>query len=161
MKHLIRVLIAFCLFGFGISLQAQNSITASGGNADGAGNSTVSYTVGQVFYTTISGTGTISQGVQQTDISVLTRIEESDGIDLELMAYPNPAVGFVRLKVENYDLEDLSYQLYDMNGTLIQSKKVKGDETQIQLGNNLPGSYLLRITDKNKEVKTFKIIKNH
>jgi hypothetical protein len=159
MKHLIRVLIAFCLFGFGISLQAQNSIPAAGGIALGAGNSTVSYTVGQVFYTTISGAGTISQGVQQTSISILSGTEESKGITLELSVYPNPAAGFVMLKIESYEVENLSYKLFDLNGNLLQDRKVEGNMTLIQLGNMLPGTFILKINENNKEVRTFKIIK--
>ena len=47
-------------------LQAQEAITASGGNASGS-NGTVSYSVGQVAYTTISGVnGIVPIGVQQT-----------------------------------------------------------------------------------------------
>lgn len=138
--------------------KAQNFIPASGGDATGTGG-TMSYTVGQVFYNTISGTGTITQGVQQTGISVVTGIEEASGIILEASVYPNPATDFVILKVENYETDNLSYKLYDMNGTLFQSVKVKGNETQIQMGNIRPGTYLLKIADNNKEIKTFKIIK--
>jgi len=160
MKHLTKILIAFCLFGYGTSLQAQSTIPASGGNATGAGG-TVSYTIGQVVYTTISGTGgTMTQGVQRPfEISVVTGTEEASDIILELSVYPNPATGFVILKVKSYDIDNLSYKLYDMNGMLFQSKKVEGNETQIPLENIIPGTYLLKITDKNKEVKTFKIIK--
>jgi len=158
MKHLIKVLIAFCLFGYGTTIQAQNFIPASGGDATGTGG-TMSYTVGQVFYNTISGTGTVTQGVQQTGISVVTGIEEASGIILEASVYPNPATDFVILKVENYETDNLSYKLYDMNGTLFQSEKVEGNETQIQMGNIRPGTYLLKIADNNKEIKTFKIIK--
>jgi hypothetical protein len=159
MKHFSRVLIAFCLFGFGTTIQAQESITVSGGNGTGTGG-TISYTAGQIVYTYISGTGgNISQGVQQIEISILSGTDESAGIILDISAYPNPATGFVKLKVESYDMENLSYKLFDMNGILFQSKRIEGSETQIQLGNILPGTYLLKIDDNNKVIKTFKIIK--
>lgn len=160
MKHFCKVLIAFCLFGFGISIQAQNSIPASGGNATGTGGKE-SYTIGQVVYTTIKvPTGTITQGLQQPyEISVVTAIKEASDITLEISVYPNPADGFVNLKVEKYDSDNLNYKLIDMNGMLILEKKVDGNETQIQLGNILPGTYFLKIVDNNKELKTFKIIK--
>lgn len=161
MKHLTKVLIAFCLFGYGTIIQAQNSISAAGGNATGTGG-TVSYTIGQVVYTTISGTNgdIMFQGVQLPyEISVLTSTQEASGIILEISAYPNPANDFVILKVKNYDSDNLGYKLFDMNGTLFQRDKVKGNETLIQLGNIMPGTYFLKIDDKNKEIKTFKIIK--
>ncbi len=161
MKQFCKVLIAFCLFGFGTAIQAQNSIPASGGNANGPGSSSVSYTVGQLVYTTISGTDrTLAQGVQQPfEISVITGIKEASDISLEISVYPNPATGFVNLRVGKYDRDNLVYKLFDMNGMLFQEKMVEGDETQIQLGNILPGTYLLKIVDNQKEIKTFKIIK--
>lgn len=160
MKHLTKVLIAFGLFGYGSIIQAQNSIPASGGNATGTGGS-ASYTVGQVVSATISGTsGTVTQGVQQPfEISVLTAVAEASGITLEVSVFPNPATDFVTLKIENYESDNLSYSLLGINGTLLQSDKVNGDETMIQLGNIIPGTYLLKIADKNKDIKTFKIIK--
>lgn len=161
MKQFCRLLIAFCLFGYGtVAVQAQNSIPATGGNAVGAGG-TVSYTIGQVVYTPISGTtGFMTQGVQQPyEISVVTGIEEASEITLEISVYPNPAVGYVNLKVEKYDTDNLRYMLYDMNGMLFQERKVEGPETQIQIGHLLPGTYFLRIAENKKEIKTFKIIK--
>ncbi len=160
MKHLTKLLIAFCLFGYGTTLQAQNSISASGGNATGTGG-TVSYTIGQVAYTTNSGTtGTVTQGVQLPfEISVVTGTEELSDITLEFQVYPNPATGFVTLKVKGYSIDNLSYKLYDITGKLFQSKKVEGSETQIPMGDVMPGTYILKITDNNKEAKTFKIIK--
>ena len=160
MKHFCKVLITFCLFGYGTTLQAQNSIPATGGNATGTGG-TVSYTIGQVAYTPISGTtGNIIQGVQVPyEISVLTGIEKASGIILEMSVYPNPADSYVTLKVEKYDTDNLKYILYDMNGMRFHEEKVEGNETQIQLGYILPGTYLLKIVDNKKEIKIFKIIK--
>jgi len=106
-------------------LPAQPTIPASGGNATGTGG-TVSYTIGQVVYTTYTGTnGTVSQGVQQPyEISIVTGIEEAIGISLEIMAYPNPATDFIILIIKNYEVKNLSYQFYDINGSLLQDSKL-------------------------------------
>lgn len=153
---------ALLLFVIGItSLQAQEAIPATGGNASGAGGS-ASYTVGQVVYTTNTGTnGSVAQGVQQPfEISVVNGIKEAKGIILECSAYPNPTKGVLTLKVENYDIKDLTYQLFDITGKLIENKIVQGSLTNITM-NNLPAStYLLKIMQGSTEVKTFKIIKN-
>jgi hypothetical protein len=144
-----------------IGLQAQEAIPASGGSAIGDGG-TVSYSVGQVFYTTISGaSGSVAQGVQQPfEISVVTAIEEAIGINLSVSAYPNPAKDYLQLKVENYESESLFYQLYDLNGKLLIHKKVEDSNTSIPMNGFSFGTYFLKITDNKKEVKTFKIIKN-
>ena len=161
MKKISVALIVFCMFGLGIAIQAQNAIPASGGNATGSGGS-VSYTVGQVVYTKYTGTnGSVAQGVQQPyEISVVTGIVEAKGISLEIEVYPNPATDFVKLKIENYEVKNLRYQLYDINGSLIKDNKVEGNETSISMQNLLPSVYFLKVTDNNKVIKTFKIIKN-
>ena len=153
---------AVLLFVIGLTgLQAQNTIPATGGNATGAGG-TSSYTVGQVVYTTYTGTnGSAAQGVQQPfEISVVTGIEEALGISLEIMVYPNPTTEFITLKIENHEVLNLRYQLYDIKGSLLQDNKIEGNETSIVMSSHLPATYFLKVTDNKKIVKTFKIIKN-
>ncbi|MCJ7449782.1 MAG: T9SS type A sorting domain-containing protein [Bacteroidales bacterium] len=161
MKRFNVALVAYCLFGFGTTVQSQNSIPASGGNVSGSGG-TVTYTIGQVVYTKYTGTnGSIAQGVQQPyEISVVTGIVEALGISLEIMVYPNPAQDFIILKIKNYEVENLRYQLYDINARLIQDYKVEGQETNILMQNLFPATYFLKVTDNNQGIKTFKIIKN-
>jgi len=151
------LLLCFGMFG----LQAQQVVTTSGGNTSGSGGS-VSYSVGQIVYTTnANSNGSVAQGVQQPyEISVVTGIEEALGISLEIMVYPNPATDFVKLKIENYEVQNLRYQLYDINGSLLQDNKIVGNETNIVMSYYMSATYFLKVTDNNKVVKTFKIIKN-
>jgi len=160
MRYLIKPLIVLCLLVYGTTIQAQNTIAATGSNATGAGGS-VSYTVGQVVYTSNTGTaGSVSQGVQQPyEISVITGLEEAKGISLEIVVYPNPATDFVKLKIKNYEIDNLRFQLFDINGILLQSKKIEENEIAISLGALLPATYFLKLNDNNIEIKTFKIIK--
>ena len=143
-----------------LSLHAQQTTPASGGNSTGTGGS-ASYSVGQVAYTTLSSaSGTITQGVQQPyEIFEVTGLKEV-GINLGFSVYPNPTAGSLHLKIENYDIKNLKYHIYDINGTLVQSKKVDENETQVSLEKFVPGVYFMKVTDNNKDVKTFKIIKN-
>ena len=158
MKHFAKVLISFCLFGYGTIIQAQHSLSAAGGDAGAA--YTVSFTVGQVLYATFGTTETVNQGVQGPyEISVITGESENSEIFLEASVYPNPTTGYLNLKIKGYETDDLGFRLIDMNGNLFQAGKVEGNETLIQMGNIKSGTYLLKITENNKEVKTFKIIK--
>jgi hypothetical protein len=162
MKTFNVKLVVFCLFGFVSTIQAQNIIPASGGNASGDGG-TASYSVGQVVYTTNTSVtyGSVAQGVQQPfEISVITAIEQAEYITIVCSAYPNPASDFLSLKVENSDKESLSYKLFDANGKLLENKKVTGIETTISMANLFPSIYFLKVIDKQKEIKTFKIVKN-
>ncbi len=142
-------------------LNAQEAILATGGNALGSGG-TVSYSIGQVVYNMNSGTnGSEAQGVQQPyEISSVTWIEEANRMKIECTTYPNPTTDFLIVKFENYFNENLSYELYDMNGKQIESKRLIFNETRIKLKSREPSNYLLIIKEENKKIKTFKIIKN-
>jgi len=162
MRHKQLKLGVVLLLGLGLTgLQAQESVNATGGNASGSGG-TASYSVGQVVYTTNTGTsGSVTQGVQQPyEISVVTGIEEAKDITLSVLAYPNPTTDYLQLKVESEKLNDLSYQLFDMNGKLLQNQKLSGTETQINMGNYVPSTYFVRVSSGNQSIKEFKIIKN-
>jgi len=162
MQHKKVKLIYVFLFGIGIfAIQAQETTLTSGSNVSGSGGS-VSYSVGQVVYTTNTGTsGSVAQGVQQPfEISVVTGIEENKDITLQCNAYPNPTSDFLILKMENYILESCNYQLYDVNGKLLENKRIEGNETSIDMLNLVPATYFLKVIQNEKEVKTFKIIKN-
>jgi hypothetical protein len=154
-------LVILCCYGFISPLQGQETIPASGGNASGTGGS-VSYTVGQITYSTFSGTnGTVAQGVQQPyEISVVTSIEEAKDILLEIAVYPNPATDYIKLKIGNYEIVNLSFQLYDIKGNLLLRNKVDGNETNISMNPFIPSTFFLKVIDKKKVIKIFKIIKN-
>jgi len=57
-------------------------------------------------------------------------------------------------------IQSMEYRLYDMNGNLLEKKKLTGKETAISMEKLLPASYFLKITDNQKEIKIFKIIKH-
>jgi hypothetical protein len=144
-------------------LQAQEAITASGGNASGS-NGSVSYSVGQVAYTTISGAnGIVPLGVQQTyTISVRAHPEKNAMITLQFIAYPNPATDFLTLKVNrsyDFSLSKLYFRLLDMNGKLLQSGKIADYETSISMVGLAPSVYCLNVFSLNEEVISFNIIK--
>lgn len=154
----VATLLTFNFFLF--TATAQESINATGSNASGSGGS-VSYSVGQVVYTTNSGTsGSVAQGVQQTYVSEATGIEEAKGITLSVSAFPNPTTDYLTLEVKDFELSTLHFQLYDMQGKLLQSQKITSNQTRIVMSNLVPATYFVKVTQSSKEVKSFKIIKN-
>lgn len=158
----LKVVAMFFLFCLSLSaVTAQTSVTATGGNASGSGGS-ASYSVGQVVYTTNSGTnGSVAQGVQQPyEISEITGIEEAEGIILFVTAYPNPTNDYLTLEVVDFQLFSFTFSLYDMNGKLLQSEKITDAQTNIDMCNLVPATYFVKVVQGNKEVKNFKIIKN-
>jgi hypothetical protein len=155
------VLGALFLLGLGLQgIKAQETVSPTGGNASGAGG-TVSYTVGQVAYSTYFGAnGSVAEGVQQPyEISVYVAVPQTEGIHLAMAAYPNPATDHLMLTIGGYDNENLSYQLFDANGKLIAGEKITQADTRIGMSGLAVANYFLKVTDNGKEIKTFKIIK--
>lgn len=159
-KRLIVVTLLALAFSFSTAT-AQESINATGGDASGGGGSS-SYSIGQVVYTTNTGTsGSVAQGVQQAfEISVVTGIEKAKGINLSVTAYPNPTTDYLTLRIDEFEILNLSFQLYDMSGKLLQNEKITGNQTSIAMGNLVPSNYFVKVIQGNREVKTFKIFKN-
>ncbi|MBS1231975.1 MAG: Protein of unknown function precursor [Bacteroidetes bacterium] len=155
----ICVFLAFC-FSMATAY-GQSAISATGGTATGTGG-TVTYTVGQVTYSTFTGaSGSVAQGVQQPwEISTVTAIEKTEGITLEMSVYPNPTGGVLKLTIRDIDDKNLRYRLYDMNGLLLQDKKIDSEETEISLQDYSSTIYFLRIVNNKQEIKVFKIVKN-
>lgn len=157
MKRFLLCSIFFVLF----SASAQQSNVASGGNAIGLGGKS-SYSIGQVSYSSASGTnGSVTQGEQQPYEIFTLGNDNFPEIQLAIVVYPNPTTAFVNLKIENQPLENLNYQLFDTSGRQIQNQKIHITETQISMENLSSAIYFLQVLDNNKLLKTFKIIKNN
>jgi len=122
--------------------------------------------------------------VQQTYIiSDETGFDDITGINLSVSAYPNPVTDHLMLSVDesvktSHALSQLYYHLYDMNGRLLQSGKILGNQTSIVMSDLVPATYFVKVIVKTqgiasqqeihhvqsnevgiKVVKTFKIIK--
>jgi len=155
----LKIFALFLLCMSFTSLYAQESTNASGGKAIGGGGS-ASYSVGQVLYhVQDQSAGSVAQGVQQPyEILVVTGIDISD-IQLDISAYPNPVNDFLILKIENYKLNNLSYHIYDLQGKMVENKNIVTNETSIAMSQLVPATYFVRIMEKEKTIKYFKIIK--
>jgi hypothetical protein len=160
MNDALKYMLFFCILGFNAKSPAQTTITSGGSNSSGPGGS-VSFTVGQIDYTNNSSYfGSISQGVQHPyEISIMTGIENNN-ILLTWSVYPNPVNHELTLKIDNYDSENYSYKLFDVNGNLVGNNNITDNITIISLANKISGIYFLQVRDNSKALKTFKIIKN-
>jgi hypothetical protein len=96
---------------------------------------------------------------QPFEISVISSSEDNDGIKFDLSVYPNPTHTFLIVTVGNFISDNLSYQLYDVNGKLLENEKLIDAETSINMVMLLPSVYFLRVSYDNTAVKTFKIAK--
>ncbi len=148
------------IFSCAIS-HAQQAVSTAGGQATGAGG-TVSYTIGQLDYITVTGSaGLAMEGVQVPyEVLVPTGIERHTEITLGFLAYPNPVNDLLTLSIQRETLDDLSYKLLDADGKILQVGNIENAETGISFQDRLPNTYFLLIFENNQEIKTFKIIKH-
>lgn len=160
-KYLLIGLTVLSLGSGSFDLHAQEAVLVTGGSAT-QNTGSVSYSVGQMFYTAYTGTnGSMTEGVQQPfEISGPTALEEYYGKLVLVSTYPNPTTDFLSLKVESLELSAWSFQLYDSKGMLLENKKIEGNETIIPMSTYSPSTYFLIVREGNKEIGTFKIIKH-
>jgi hypothetical protein len=139
---------------------SQESIVVAGGSATGTGGSS-SYSIGQIAYTSLPGSaGYVSQGVQQAyEIATLGNDEFTE-IKLLMTAYPNPTIDILNLVVTDNKWDDLSCNLFDINGKIVaKNLKITSSETAVSMQELNQGIYFLVVSTSNKTIKTFKIIK--
>lgn len=154
MKQKTIFLVALFVTSF---LMAQETPVSSANESTGS-NGNVSYSVGLLTVKTLeSAEGSVSQGAQiPLEVTQLLSINNPFFNDVAVRVFPNPTANVLRLKTGKHT--DLSYQLFDLNGKLIRNQKKMITET-ITLNDFKSGTYLLKILQNNKEIKTFKIIK--
>ena len=146
--------LVFCALVFG-----QTSVNASGGGTSNASGS-VSYSIGQVAYQSVSNTsGSVSQGVQHAfEISTLSL--EENKFNFTLNAFPNPTMENLNLRVGNYKQEKLAYKLIDLEGKVISEASMLSEETTLDMKQLPVATYFVEVHNEEKKVQTFKIIKN-
>lgn len=157
----MKNIILLFLFVFTITLvKAQQTTATAGGDASGIGGS-FSYSIGQVVYTYIYSSDVIvAQGVQQPyEISTILDFDNYE-INLLIKTYPNPTKDYLVLNLNTLDFSNLFFELYDLNGRLIEKRNISDSIETIDMEYLPNAHYLLKINNKTKEIKTFKIIKN-
>jgi len=154
-----KILFAIVIFTHS-HLLAQNSIVSCGGQAIGTGGA-VSYSIGQISYSSISESGWhITQGVQQPyEISIITGINDIDN-QIKIQAYPNPTSNNLILSIPNQEIKNLYYKLIDIQGRIIIEERINQKTEHINLYKMNAGIYMLSIFNSKQKIKTLQIIKN-
>ncbi|MFA6262088.1 MAG: T9SS type A sorting domain-containing protein [Bacteroidia bacterium] len=159
-RKLVLVLLLSGLTHF--SLKAQSGFVASGASLNSSSGS-VSYSVGQLDYLDVSGTGgSINMGLQQPfEFFEVTDVKELDNSELNgISVFPNPAHESVTLLCETFDQGSLHYALYDLQGRTLLTGNIQQRETPLQLEEFAFTIYFIRIWSSENKSKTVKIIKS-
>jgi hypothetical protein len=141
-------------------IHAQESVNSIGGVDAGTGG-TVSFSVGQMVYTTDSKeAGAMVQGIQRPHKLTTTEIKKLDNSIL-FKAYPNPSSDDLFLEMNAFRNEKLNYQLYDMQGKLIMTNPIEIPKTQINMRGLAVGAYVIHIYNTNNQpIQTIQVIKD-
>jgi hypothetical protein len=112
---------------------SQEALLVSTGEASESGGS-VSYTVGQVFYTTnTAATGGVSQGVQHSFEFQTLSSPELTTLKVTAVTYPNPTKDFIILKIMERAMHNLRYPLFDVTGKAISNGIITNGDSQIAM----------------------------
>jgi hypothetical protein len=152
----------------GVSQNTTHMETFNASGDDALGNSgSVSYSIGQVFFTYIGeSVYNVAQGVQQSNLTDnkenIDRPEDIDSPEVNVIVYPNPTTDFVNLSMKGLDLDNGQnvYHLFNYQGKLIEKSNINEVKTEIDLRHLSSSVYILQVFIKNKIFKTFKILKN-
>lgn len=141
-----------------LSLSAQEAIVPVGGNM---GNGQVSYTVGQIDYSSKSGSnGSMNEGVQQPYEFYIVGQSEYRSISMEMSVFPNPTQSELFLSIKEISLNNLKFKLISSEGKLILDETIHSNKTSIDIQNEASGTYLLSVYTDDKILQTFRLIKN-
>jgi hypothetical protein len=148
---------AVILLGLG-SMNAQETIITTGGDIS-ASSGKISYSVGQSFYTSDTGSdGSVLKGIQQPYEIFITLGEDESKINLKI--FPNPTSNLFSLSIDSNNFAGMSYQLIDMSGRQLDENSITSPLTSVQLEQYPSSIYFLRVLRNKKHIKIFKIIKN-
>ena len=139
-------------------VNAQKAITRGGVNiVSMSGN--MSFVVGQVDYINTGNTATMSQGVLQVynrlPITYVFNIDNTNTIQ----AWPNPVITDLIIKIDGKPVTDISYQILDLNGQLVENNRIVSSNTIINMQKYPSGIYIINVIYSNKKSVKFKIIK--
>ena len=158
---MIKTYLLWGVLGLGTLIcTAQERTLASGGQATGTSGS-LHYSLGQVVdIETTAATGTLSQGIQLGfDVFTLSHFE-FEAVNLRIQSYPNPTQNDIIITVNKAWINTLNFELYDLQSKQLQTGNLSQSHTKIGLQSYPTGIYILKVTQKQNLIKTFKIIKH-
>ena len=137
--------------------QPQQVISSAGNPFENSCGS-ISFTLGESITSTLSTSASIlTQGFHQTKL-VITDYQEVRSPDNNIVVFPNPTEEFVILKIETF--QGFSYTLHDLTGRMIGKEEIIDTETELDFNTLVPSTYILKVRNKDKAIRTFKIIKH-
>ena len=168
MKRLFTLILAvsFAALSYAQDYTIVMQVVASAGgyfNSTSAGVS-MSWTLGEVAYTTLTAGGyMLTQGFQQGNLFT-TDVEKPEIPGSDMKIYPNPASVEFFIKINSPTAKGKSTaEVYDITGKKLINTElslVENEPYRIPIAELKSGIYMIRVTvESSKSVKVFKLIK--
>ncbi|MBI3133203.1 MAG: T9SS type A sorting domain-containing protein [Bacteroidetes bacterium] len=131
--------------------QSLNVVASAGTYTEGPGGS-VSWTLGEMVITTLSGSSNdVTQGFHQGNIYV-------SGLDdlraIEVNIYPNPTSEFVTIQSP----EPVRVKIFDVSGRLVSVHDLSNEINQLNVSDFARGTYNLVFESAGRETRTAQLV---
>lgn len=157
---MIKIQTTLLLLLLSLSVAGQRQVVSTAGEFNRNSDGSLSWTLGELTISTWSSSETmLTQGFQQSNLVVSTRIEPAAGSVFRAIAYPNPVRDRMSVEVDNWSKTTLYLELYDMNGRLLHKQQVQSNPSRLDFGGHPAGEYILQLKKAGKLIQSFKIIK--
>jgi hypothetical protein len=141
-KLVVIALMVGAYQGFSQSIAPQ--VVASAGDHYVAVGVQLSWTTGESMIDTYTAGGSmITQGFHQTQLTI-TAVEEQNPHNLQVSIYPNPTSEQLTISIPENE-NDMTMNLFDMNGKLILSEQLSGTEKRLNVSALADAYYILQL----------------
>lgn len=136
----LKILLFFLFFQSAAS--QENFVSAGGEEKSGYGS--VTYTIGQIFFQeSTREVFTIYSGLQIPYSAYI--FTDPLNVKLEILIYPNPTTDYITISVKDYLLQKLKFQLFSIDGKLIESREITQENTVINMEKLATSTYMLNV----------------
>lgn len=164
MKKIITLLFSISfLTGYSQDIALQVISPAGGYFESSSAGLSISWTLGEVAYTTLSSDNFIlTQGFQQGDL-FSTGVSNPELVSSNISLYPNPASSEVKLIINMPNSSNSAdVRIYDLTGKMVDYQLVKYENNvavPLNISNLKPGIFLVKVVIGNSIQKVIKLIK--
>lgn len=133
---------------FCVTPEYPNGIYCYFCTVDANWNSAYPYAVGPTFYGVYANRKVTSITETTTVYNPTTGIAISNSANFKVNVFPNPSNDFIAIQIEGLNKENLSIELFDVTGKLVQKSSINAGATNTYLDTKTlyAGSYLVKIT---------------
>jgi hypothetical protein len=145
--------------GESVTLTANGATTYTWNNAVNGASITLSPATNTVYF--LSGANasgcTNSISIQQL-VAPCTALDEQNATALRIKIFPNPNIGLFSLVSESFN-KTQSVEIYSLLGALVKRIELNSESTNIDLGDEPRGIYIIRLVENKTILFTTKMVK--